>query len=158
MTTRKTKATDKAVASSLKKYFEVKVQFSGPATEANGWARTPTPQLYSYKTSFENLKAGDKVIVDAPSSGYTVVAVKEVRETDYVEAMSEKFSTWKPIVSLIDDVNYLESKAKAKRISELKGAMSSMKDKLDKEIMWKLMAKESPEFATMLKELQQLQG
>lgn len=55
---------------------------------------------YSYRTDLPNLQPGDKVVVDAPSTGYTVVTVVNIN-TNYFNLPHLKW-----IVCKVEDEKY----------------------------------------------------
>ncbi len=63
------------------------------------------PTLYAYLTNIPDLKAGDHVVVDTPSNGYTVVTVA-TRYPNQGPYLTPTAQATKPIVCKVYDDNY----------------------------------------------------
>lgn len=70
---------------------------------------------YNYLCRFTNVKAGDKVIVESPYNGYTIVTVVNVHNVGDREAGRPT----KEVVNLIDDREYLERMKCRARLAEI---------------------------------------
>ena len=148
--TTKTKS-KKVITTSKKeesKTFVTKVAFT-KSQETQWGANT----FYSYKASFPSVK-GDYIIVDAPSSGYTVVKV--VEDSKVFNPLESKALKW--VVCKVDATEYVARKSKEKRIEEIKAQVVKMKSTLDLKELLSFYAKKDKSFGKLVEELESLGG
>lgn len=103
-------------------------------------------KTYDYNVDFEVCK-GEFVVVDSPSNGYVVVEVKVVK------SISAAATKW--VVCKVDDSQYRERLAKAKRATEIKGILDKKLKEMEEILKYELLAKDSS-VAALIKELKSL--
>jgi len=103
---------------------------------------------YAYLCDIPGVKVGDKVVVDAPSNGLTLVTVREIAVGD------SKASKW--IVDRVDLTAHEERRARAKRKAEIEAKLeAALKEELRKDRYARLASK-SPELLALVEELNNL--
>lgn len=109
--------------------------------------------VYSYLSSFKSMK-GTHVVVNAPSSGYTVVNV--VEDSLIADLLVHKATKW--VVCNVDTSEYLKRAEKEKRIETLKSSIQKMKNEIDSREIMEFYAKKNKSFKALLEELDSLGG
>lgn len=103
---------------------------------------------YAYLCDIPGVKVGDKVVVDTPSSGLTLVTVKEIAVGD------AKASKW--IVDRVDLTAHEARRARAKRKAEIEAKLdAALKEELRKD-RYAFLASKSPELSALVAELNSL--
>jgi len=103
---------------------------------------------YAYLCDIPGVKVGDKVVVDTPSNGLTLVTVREIAVGD------AKASKW--LVDRVDLTAHEERRARAKRKAEIEAKLeAALKEELRKDRYARLASK-SPELSALVAELNSL--
>lgn len=122
----------------------VRCEFSSDAARRYSYV----DKRYPYLCDIPGVKTGDKVVVDTPSSGLTLVTVKEIVLGD------AKASKW--IVDRVDLTAHGERRARAKRKAEIEAKLeAALKEELRKDRYARLASK-SPELLALVEELNNL--
>jgi multidrug resistance efflux pump len=93
---------------------------------------------YNYLCPFE-VRKGDRVIVDTPSSGYTTVTVVEFYPNARVGSAS------KQVVATIDDEDFKARQAKAKEVAEIKKELKQIEEQIKERNRLAAIAAQSPQ-------------
>lgn len=97
----------------------------------------------------EDVAAGDKVIVDSPSSGLTIVDVVAVSD-------GEKAAVTKFVVDRVDLTHYEAAKAKAARRAELKAQLDKASKKINEIAAYQLLVHLNPDLKDLVDEFAEL--
>lgn len=105
-------------------------------------------QEYKFKAE-DDIKEGDRVLV-VTTRGYRVLDVTQ----DSVDVSIEKVSKW--VVCKVDTKSFFERKVIEKKRQSLIDKMSSRQKKLEKELVFHMLAEKDDEMKSLLEELKQL--
>jgi hypothetical protein len=106
-------------------------------------------KTYDYVADLETIAVGRHVVVDTPSSGYSVAKVMGMSKTI-------SFQATKPIVCVVDDIAYNAEKVKFARRKAILSKVARIEKKVEEEARLQFLAQYSPEAAVLLKELKEL--
>lgn len=102
---------------------------------------------YVFKNDIEGLVVGDKVVVET-TNGFSVATIKGFLETSNI---GSKF-----VVQRIDTETHELRKEKEKKLATVKAKMEARRKKLQEIEIYKILAKEDSEMATLLAEMEEL--
>lgn len=103
---------------------------------------------YHYMCPFE-VKKGDTVIVDSPSTGYTAVKVQDVYEGGNPTAS-------KRVVDVVDDSDYKHSIETEKQRQVILAELKELEARVSEEDRFALLAKRVPKAKILLNKLKKL--
>jgi hypothetical protein len=121
-----------------------RVQFSN----ANNDFHRSTDKTYDYYTDLD-LAIGDHVVVDSPSTGFVVVLVKDIIESETI-----RVSKW--VVDKVDIASYNERILREKERQELLAVLDKKAKRVEETQKYQFLAAVDPEAAKMLERIQEL--
>lgn len=120
-------------------------------TKQSIWANN-TGKTYNYFCDDNTVKPGDKVIVESPSSGYTIVDVLDVRD----KILDDYAAKW--IVCRVNDEGYKARKAAVERRAVILKALNEKAKKVKEAEQFRYLASIDQDAAALLTELDELEG
>jgi hypothetical protein len=112
---------------------------------------------YNFWWYGKKLAPDDFVIVDSPSTGYTVVRVVTVVDYDNVAA-GWKTKDWKTIVDYVDTEAHEAVLAKQARVKQLRADLQRRADEMQELVLYNHLAQHDESARKMLEELGELEG
>jgi hypothetical protein len=107
-------------------------------------------KTYHYLTDDNRVTEGSYVIVDSPSTKYTIVKVNAVLTTD----VTTQATKW--IVDVVDDIEYKKRKADAKEKQAILTLLESKSKKVLEEHKYAFLSAYDPEASKLLERLKEL--
>lgn len=111
-----------------------------------------TDQTYPYALYDEDIIIGDTVVV---MTGHHGMAIAEVRSIG--EMPKDSVTCGREIICKVDMTAYIDRKAKAKKMAELKVEMDAKVKALQEVALYELMAEKDPELKAMLEAFKALE-
>lgn len=131
----------------------VKVTFT-VTKDPHAWGN---PKKYNFLTNIEDLQAGDIVVVDTVN-GFVLAEVVEYAEElkEFGETFGNKRPKW--VIQKVDVAAHEARLEKEKRLKDVKKLMEVERKKAEEKQIYRILAKENPEMAKLLEEMEALEG
>jgi hypothetical protein len=129
----------------------VAVNFRHDLRPELGYYHNPKKK-YHYLTDLDDLKVGDTVVVDSPTTGYTCVVVVEVM----LHSQSPSATKW--VIDVVDDTHHKNRVERMKRKAEIERQLKQAVRRHRELIDYETVAKWSTEAASLLEELKRLES
>lgn len=126
----------------MKKFVNVNFDSSSPFT-------SPSFKSYQFATDIEDLKAGDKVVVDT-RNGLTIAQVEGYSEPN------PALKDFKWVVQKIDTETHEKRLEKQRQLAAVKRKMESRRKQLEEVQIFALLAKEDPSMKELFEEYSSL--
>ena len=109
-------------------------------------------KMYTYHTFLEDLKIGDRVVVQANNSYQVATFIQYTNQ----EPREVNLASLKLVVGIVDFTEYEHQVIKQAKMKELKAKMEARRQSLEELTLFTMLAKEDAEMARMLEEYSKL--